>query len=138
MPLETVNGEIFDIHTSGSPFFDEKGDCTGGIFITENITETKRLVEELKASEEMYRSIFDNVPVGIFTINNDGYVMAINPYQLEHIDGGKAEDYSGKFNSMEFTKKHNLEVHSLMENVLKGRESKLSEISSISASKKQI
>lgn len=47
--------------------------------ITTDITERKRVEEELVRSEERYRSIFENAVEGIFQTTLDGKYVAVNP-----------------------------------------------------------
>jgi PAS domain S-box-containing protein len=47
--------------------------------ITTDITERKRVEEELGQSEERYRSIFENAVEGIFQTTLDGKYVAVNP-----------------------------------------------------------
>lgn len=47
--------------------------------ITTDITERKRVEEELVQSEERYRSIFENAVEGIFQTTLDGKYVAVNP-----------------------------------------------------------
>ena len=106
--------------SSGSPIFDDNGQLQGFRAIARDITDRKKLEKQLRASETMYRAIFDNVPAGIFTINREGYVTNINPYQLKNIDGGKAEDFIGKFNTLEFSKECNPEKYEYVKKTLAG------------------
>jgi PAS domain S-box-containing protein len=47
--------------------------------IVRDITEHKQIEEELRASEEKYRRIFENAAEGIFQTSMDGRILAANP-----------------------------------------------------------
>ncbi|HUT97899.1 MAG TPA: PAS domain S-box protein [bacterium] len=44
-----------------------------------DITESVRASEALRESEERYRSLQDNIPVGVFRVTHDGRVISVNP-----------------------------------------------------------
>ncbi|MFQ3549455.1 MAG: PAS domain S-box protein [Armatimonadota bacterium] len=58
---------------------DEDGNLLGIIGIGIDITELKRTQNALKKTEAMYRSIFDNSPIGIIVINDDNDILELNP-----------------------------------------------------------
>ncbi len=46
--------------------------------VIRDITDRKRVEEELRSSEERYRSLFDRVPVGLYRTTSDGQIQAAN------------------------------------------------------------
>lgn len=57
----------------------------GGIVaIQSDITERKRAEAALRASEALYKTLFDNAPVAIFTKNRDGYYTSANTGLLQY------------------------------------------------------
>jgi two-component system NtrC family sensor kinase len=50
-----------------------------------DISQRKKLQQELKKSEEKYHTIFDNVPVSIFLIDANGKVVDVNRYHVDVI-----------------------------------------------------
>lgn len=52
---------------------------TAILSITVDVTDRKQAENALKASEEQYRAIFNNAPVGIFRTSFDGHVIDGNP-----------------------------------------------------------
>ena len=71
-------------------FKDKKGNwryvqSTGNIvgnhllFITRDITESKKAEEKLRESEEKYRHLFENMPGVYYRINREGTLIMINP-----------------------------------------------------------
>ncbi|HEY82463.1 MAG TPA: PAS domain S-box protein [Dehalococcoidia bacterium] len=96
--------EFFEPHlgvyleVSTSPIFSEKGDVTGCVHIAKNITQRKRMEEELREREEKYRGIFEKAPVSIIVTDKDGQIIDVNPYHIAVIGKGRTtkEDYVGK------------------------------------------
>ncbi|MDP3284391.1 MAG: ATP-binding protein, partial [Desulfobacterales bacterium] len=54
-----------------SPILNEKGEIVAAMEISLNITERKRLEEELKKSEIKYHAIFNNIPNPVFVLKQD-------------------------------------------------------------------
>ena len=80
----------------------------------------KERTEELQEAEDRYRTIFEKAPVGIFSIDKQGFVTAINPYQLE-VDGGEPEDFIGKFNTLGYSQINNPYMYEKFSEMLEGR-----------------
>ena len=102
------------------PLRDSEGTIVGGIFIQQDLTEMVKLEKELQEAEDRYRTIFEKAPVGIFSIDKQGFVTAINPYQLE-VDGGEPEDFIGKFNTLGYSQINNPYMYEKFSEMLEGR-----------------
>jgi PAS domain S-box-containing protein len=59
------NGELYWEYASISPIRDASGTITHFLAVKEDITERKRAEESLRESEERYRVLFDESPIGI-------------------------------------------------------------------------
>ncbi|MCK4584379.1 PAS domain S-box protein [candidate division WOR-3 bacterium] len=75
------NGKIVWLSTSGSPILDSKGNLIGYRGADIDITERKRAEESLRESEEQYRTLHSNIPVGVFrtTADPSGRLLSANP-----------------------------------------------------------
>ena len=75
------NGKIVWLSTSGSPILDSKGNLIGYRGADIDITERKRAEEALRESEEQYRTLQSNIPVGVFrtTADPSGRLLSANP-----------------------------------------------------------
>jgi PAS domain S-box-containing protein len=85
--LEEVKTEILNRGKNGNeywldlnivPLFDEENEHIGFMAVEADITERVRFEDELKQSEENYRSILENSSEMIHTIDNDGRLLWAN------------------------------------------------------------
>ncbi len=87
------DGRILNIFLSSTPL--DKYDHTKGItFIAMDITEKKKAEEALHESRQLFQTLAQVSPVGIFRTNTDGYTTYLNPKYLE-LTGLIAEEAIG-------------------------------------------
>jgi PAS domain S-box-containing protein len=72
------DGHIYWEDVIISPVKDESGKIFRFIALKENISEKKKLIESLKATNETLRVITDNLPVGIVIVNRNKRIISIN------------------------------------------------------------
>jgi PAS domain S-box-containing protein len=65
-------------HIRGHPMRDEKGDVTGAVEVTLEITERKLAQEALKESERELSTVFDSVRDGIVVLDGKGEITKVN------------------------------------------------------------
>ncbi|MGE5445220.1 MAG: PAS domain S-box protein [Ignavibacteriales bacterium] len=91
--IECVNqngmwsGEMLNLKKDGTLFWSHASVWTfehpqhGKVWVTihTDITKRKRAEEELRESEENYRNLFENVPIGAYRTTPDGRILMANP-----------------------------------------------------------
>jgi PAS domain S-box-containing protein len=96
-PGELVRIQCFDgtfktIINSGAPLRNADGDITGAIVVNEDISLLHEAQEKQRASEELLRTVFNLLPVGLWIADKDGRITLANP-AAEHMWSG--DHYAG-------------------------------------------
>ena len=81
------------------PIFDREGDITGLAGFAQDITERMQAEEELKESEEKYRTLYETMAEGVIYQDKSGEVITMNPsaerilgYRLDQIQNPEVID----------------------------------------------
>jgi PAS domain S-box-containing protein len=72
------DGQLFWELASISPIVDRNGRVTHFVAVKEDITEHKRDLERLAASEQRFRTLFETAPVGLALLGPDGHYLEVN------------------------------------------------------------
>ena len=76
------DGSMFWASLTSIPYVNSSGEMQF-INVVQDITVHKRDEEALKASEERFRSLVENLPVGIGVVTQDGHAIQRNKYLME-------------------------------------------------------
>jgi len=93
--IEWPGGRRVLLAVSGAPIFDAAGEVEAVVTTIEDVTEAIRLQEELRRSEEQYRSLVDGARDLIFSLAPDGRLSTINP-AFEDVTGFRREEWLGR------------------------------------------
>ena len=88
------DGNLFQVELNLSLLKDVASNIKGAVVSVRDITERKKVEEELKGSEERYQALVDNVHDIIFTINTEGKFTFASA-QCQYILGYAPEDLMG-------------------------------------------
>ncbi|MDR3627256.1 MAG: PAS domain S-box protein, partial [Ignavibacteriaceae bacterium] len=69
----------FPIFLSTSTVIDDKGNPYAFVGITRDISERKKFEKAIRESENRYRNLFNNSPLGIYRTTPDGRILLANP-----------------------------------------------------------
>ena len=72
-------GGAIDFLVSGAPMLDAEGNVVGSIGTMMDISDRKLAEEKLKVSQELFQTLTQSSPVGIFRTNAEGYTTYVNP-----------------------------------------------------------
>jgi PAS domain S-box-containing protein len=72
------DGEMRLLHARGKIICDERGNPVRIIGVSQDVTESHRVAESLRVSEQKYRDIFALAPVGIYQARRDGTLVTAN------------------------------------------------------------
>ncbi len=70
---------------------DDTGVCTGYFGTVTDITKSKQTEKELQESEERYRSLYENTPVMLHSVDSQGKLISVSNYWLEKLGYEKNE-----------------------------------------------
>jgi PAS domain S-box-containing protein len=73
------NGSELWAMVSATPVFDSEGIYSGSFGMITDITNRKRMIDELQASEALYRNLVEVLPDGIYKSTDEGVFVDVNP-----------------------------------------------------------
>ena len=86
--------------SSKYPLFDNENKVYGIVGIGRDITERKTVEESLRASEDRFRRIMEDAPVGIYLVGTDGRFLSVNIAMCDMLGYTKEELLKLTFNDI--------------------------------------
>jgi diguanylate cyclase (GGDEF)-like protein/PAS domain S-box-containing protein len=74
----TKGGSALPIEYISTPIQDEDGTCIGAVVTFNDITERKKAEQALQESEERFRNIFEESPIGMAIVGTDMHTISAN------------------------------------------------------------
>jgi PAS domain S-box-containing protein len=92
-----LDGTFLDVEVTGTPFVYQ--DRPAMLLVVRDITERIRSEEALRESEERYRTLVNQAPIGVFTCDCEGTITHVNPALLQVL-GSASEEAARQFNML--------------------------------------
>lgn len=83
LKFKAKDGRKIDFLVSGAPLFDNNGNTIGSIGAMMDITELKRTEKAFRESQQLFQTLAQMSPVGIFRTTADGNTSYVNPKWTE-------------------------------------------------------
>jgi len=82
--------------TVKTPLYDAAGNLVGVLGVARDITERKRLEDELRAKDQYQRALLDNFPFMVWLKDTDSRLLAVNKPYVEAAGGNSTDEFFGK------------------------------------------
>jgi len=89
-----LDGHILWVSTTKMPLRNQHGQIVGTFGISRDITAHKQTVEALRESEEHFRSLYENIPTGMYRTSPDGQILMANPALVKILGYASFEELS--------------------------------------------
>ncbi|MFW5969237.1 MAG: PAS domain S-box protein, partial [Halofilum sp. (in: g-proteobacteria)] len=87
IPFRVVraDGGILDVLLSAECEYDQEGNIDQAVSVMADVSDRMAIERELAASEARFRSLYDNTPVMMHSIDHEGRIVDVNDYWLQHL-----------------------------------------------------
>lgn len=99
------DGSVGYVRSFGRLLLDRNKKVRGIISVLNDITERKKAEEALRKSEEQFRNIYENAPLGIFHTTPDGKIIRVNPAFADMLKYNSPEELMEEVNKTNIAKR---------------------------------
>lgn len=85
------DGRSVPIEAAVDRFLDDRGEPAGYFAFVTDLTERKKVEDALRISEERYRHLYDDAPIGYHELDGEGRVLGINRTECEMLGFPRAD-----------------------------------------------
>jgi PAS domain S-box-containing protein len=107
MPVSQAGRRLY-LYGVAAAIRNSRGEVIGAIESVRDVTERKRIEEELRESEERYRTVFENTGTATVIIEKDTIISLANA-EYERLSGYTKDEIEGKMSWTETTVKEDLD-----------------------------
>jgi PAS domain S-box-containing protein len=93
--LQRKDGSLLPVQVHGCPRYGKNGEYLGTIGTFTDISQIKNAQEALRQSETLYRGIYEQLPLGYQSLNEEGIIINLNSAWLKML-GYSREEVLGK------------------------------------------
>ncbi|MGQ9618777.1 MAG: PAS domain S-box protein [Candidatus Aminicenantia bacterium] len=116
--IKSPDGRVWFIR--GYPVRSEEGEILGVLEITTEITEKKRIEEELKLKNKYFEGLFESSPLAIAIVGKNGRIIQVNK-GFEELFGWRRDEVRGVLlDEILIEPERRIEAESISERVIKG------------------
>ena len=87
-----IEGTWHHVETTADLVKSPDGDELQILLVSRDVTEQKKLLAELKESEERFRTVFEHAMVGVYKTTPDGHILMANPAMLDMLGYSSFEE----------------------------------------------
>ncbi|MBF0531280.1 MAG: PAS domain S-box protein, partial [Deltaproteobacteria bacterium] len=90
-----ASGELHHREINASPVKDANGNIIGSVAVVRDITDRKKAEEEIRKSREQYRTLVENIPIGVMSVDRNLGITSWNG-MAQSITGLSPDECLGK------------------------------------------
>ncbi len=94
------DGSRHYVSVNASPLTDAQGGLTAVVLAIHDITPEQQAINALKESEDRYRRLFEDAPVGMFRSHSSGRIIDANPTMTRFLSFESLEEARSKFQNL--------------------------------------